>query len=139
MRHGTTPQHRRRLVAETGATGSLLRAQLVAGAVDLAACLCGGEAKAVAVALEDDGAVENVAAQRRVQECAGEGLKVRGLQRGEFVDCGEDGGCWMGWGVLAGVRAMTEMGTGTGVGVAGGRDLFCRQRSAAGEGPWGEL
>lgn len=60
-------------------------------AVDFEARLGGGGALAGAVALVDDGQVEDVAAQGQVEVLDGPLLEGRGLQRGEAVDGNGDG------------------------------------------------
>lgn len=45
------------------------------------------------VAFEDDGAVEDIAAEGGEEECGWEGLETGGLESGEFVEGGEDGWC----------------------------------------------
>lgn len=60
--------------------------------MDFATPFGGGKAEAVRVAFEDDGAVEDVAAERREEEARGESLETGGLEGGEFVKGCEDRG-----------------------------------------------
>lgn len=50
------------------------------------------------VAFENDGAVQDVASERREEEAGGEGLESRRLEGGEFVEGGENRGRWGGGG-----------------------------------------
>lgn len=58
--------------------------------VDFVAVLRAGCSLAGEVAFEDHGAVEDVPAEREVEELAFVGLKSDRLHFGEFVYCGED-------------------------------------------------
>lgn len=63
-------------------------------AVDFPAGFRTGCSLACGVTFEDNGAVQDVAAEGEVEVFARVGFEADGLHCGEFVDGGEDGGSW---------------------------------------------
>lgn len=68
----TAPEHGTLSVAETGAAGALLGTNLTGRAGDFGPRLAGGGALTQGVTFKDDGSVEDVFAQREVQELLGD-------------------------------------------------------------------
>lgn len=69
-------QHRRLFGAETSSSGPLLRSDFGVGAVNLVAGFRAGCSLSGCIAFEDDGAVEDVAAEGEIEVFAGVGFET---------------------------------------------------------------
>lgn len=92
MSNTSSAQHGGFAIADTRATGSFLRTHFAVGTVDFRTPFGGCETAARGVTFEDHGALDNVPAERSVEEGGGEFHEADGLEGGEAVEGGEDSG-----------------------------------------------